>query len=139
MTNELGSALRAVEFIYKEAGVNRPLKPTDSKSENQNKTDYRNQVNKVANAIKEIITSLKGSGRQTSGKPNSNSDRTQPSVNNAARNKKSLAVVIISLLLVSALGYFLYPKLSSSNKEIEVLDKSIAVIPFVNMSNDPDQ
>ena len=139
LESEMSGVLRAIEFIYKESGVNRPLKPTDSKSENQNKTDYRNQVNKVANAIKEIITSLKGSGSQASGKPNSNSNRTQPSVNKAARNKKSLAVVIISLLLVSALGYFLYPKLSSSNKEIEVLDKSIAVLPFVDMSPNHDQ
>jgi tetratricopeptide (TPR) repeat protein len=57
---ELGGVLRAVDFIYKEAGVNRPLKPSDNKYENLNKTDYRNQVNKVANAIKEIIGSLKG-------------------------------------------------------------------------------
>ncbi len=60
LENELGGVLRAVEFIYKEAGVNRPLRPADNKYENQNKTDYRNQVNKVANAIKEIIGSLKG-------------------------------------------------------------------------------
>jgi tetratricopeptide (TPR) repeat protein len=59
LENELGGVLRAVDFIYKEAGVNRPLKPTDNKNENQNKTDYRNQVNKVANAVKEIIGSLR--------------------------------------------------------------------------------
>src|SRR5664279_1666254 len=59
LENELGGVLRAVEFIYKEAGVNRPLKPSDNKNDNQNKTDYRNQVNKVANAVKEIIGSLK--------------------------------------------------------------------------------
>ncbi len=52
---ELDSALRAIEFIYNEPGVNRPLKPGDSKTDNQNKTDYRNQVNKVANAIKSLI------------------------------------------------------------------------------------
>ena len=59
LENELGGALRAVEFIYKESGVNRPLKPADNKTDNQNKTDYRNQVNKIANAIKEIICGLK--------------------------------------------------------------------------------
>jgi hypothetical protein len=61
LENELAGVLRGVEFIYKEAGVNRPLKPTDNKNDNQNKTDYRNQVNKLANAIKEIIGSLKSS------------------------------------------------------------------------------
>ena len=50
---------RAIEFIYKESGVNRPLKPADNKNDNQNKTYYRNQVNKIANAIKEIICGLK--------------------------------------------------------------------------------
>lgn len=59
LETELGGSLRAVDFIYKEAGVNRPLKLADNKYDNLNKTDYRNQVNKVANAIKEIIASLK--------------------------------------------------------------------------------
>jgi adenylate cyclase len=59
LENELGGVLRCIEFIYKESGVNRPLKPTDNKTDNQNKTDYRNQVNKIANAIKEIIGGLK--------------------------------------------------------------------------------
>jgi tetratricopeptide (TPR) repeat protein len=59
LENELGGVLRAVEFIYKESGVNRPLKPADNKNDNQNKTDYRNQINKVANAVKEIIGSMK--------------------------------------------------------------------------------
>ncbi|HZY25490.1 MAG TPA: hypothetical protein VFE71_06660 [Bacteroidales bacterium] len=57
--NELGGVLRAIDFIYNEPGINRPLKPNDDKNENQNKTDYRNQVNKLANAIKEIIASMK--------------------------------------------------------------------------------
>lgn len=55
---EIGGVLRAVDFIYKEPGVNRPLKSTDHRNDNQNKTDYRNQVNKVANAIKEIINGI---------------------------------------------------------------------------------
>jgi len=59
LENELGGVLRAVDFIYYEAGINRPLLPNDNKNENQNKTDYRNQLNKLANAIKEIITSMK--------------------------------------------------------------------------------
>ncbi len=53
--NELATALRAIEFIYKEPGVNRPLGPADKRVDNQSKTDYRNQMNKLANAIKELI------------------------------------------------------------------------------------
>ena len=52
---ELGGFIRAIEFIYKESGVNRPLKPKDSEDKNTNKTNYCNQINKVANAIYEII------------------------------------------------------------------------------------
>src|SRR5512140_2242435 len=59
LENELGGGLRGVEFIYKEAGVNRPLSPNDDAKENLNKTNYRNQINKVANAVKEIITAIK--------------------------------------------------------------------------------
>lgn len=56
--NEIGGVLRAVDFIYKEPGVNRPLKPSDHRNDNQNKTDYQNQINKVANAVKEIIQGI---------------------------------------------------------------------------------
>jgi dienelactone hydrolase len=54
-----GGFLRGVEFIYKEPGVNRPLKPDDDEKINLNKTKYRNQINKVALAVKDIIGSLK--------------------------------------------------------------------------------
>jgi TolB-like protein/Tfp pilus assembly protein PilF len=101
LENELGGVLRAIEFIYKEPGVNRPLKSSDNKNDNQNKTDYRNQVNKIANAIKEIIDSMKN-----------------PSV--------SIAKSIQS----DSSGF---PKDKSS-----VFD-SIAVLPFANMSSDPEQ
>ena len=55
----LGGVLRGIEFIYKEPGVNRPLTPKDNEEKNFNRTNYRNQINKVALAIKEIISGLK--------------------------------------------------------------------------------
>ena len=54
----LRGALRGVEFIYKEPGVNRPLSRSDVESKNLNGTKYRNQINKVANVIKEIVSGL---------------------------------------------------------------------------------
>jgi TolB-like protein/Tfp pilus assembly protein PilF len=101
LENELGGALRAIEFIYKEPGVNRPLKPTDNKNDNQNKTDYRNQVNKIANAIKEILGGLKN-----------------PSSSIAIPTRKD--------------------SLNISKSKSETFD-SIAVLPFANMSSDPEQ
>ena len=60
LENELGGVLRGIEFIYKSAGVNRPLRTNeDHPQDNLNKTYYRDQINKVANAVKEIITALK--------------------------------------------------------------------------------
>src|SRR5450756_873539 len=46
LENELGGVLRSVEFIYKSAGVNRPLTPSDNPDKNLNKTFYRDQINK---------------------------------------------------------------------------------------------
>ena len=65
LENELGGVLRAVEFIFKSSGVNRPLTLHDKRDENANKTFYRDQVNKVANAVKEIIGSLKDAAAGT--------------------------------------------------------------------------
>jgi len=60
----MGGILRGVEFIYAEPGVNRPLKPDDDEKLNLNKTKYRNQINKVANAINDIILGLKNEPEQ---------------------------------------------------------------------------
>ena len=54
----LGGFLRAIEFVYSEPGVNRPLLPGDSEERNIHKISYRNQINKVANAIDEVISGL---------------------------------------------------------------------------------
>jgi len=61
--NELGGVLRCIEFIYKSAGVNRPLRANeDHPQDNLNKTYYRDQINKVANSVKEIISGIKNFG-----------------------------------------------------------------------------
>lgn len=83
--SEIGGVLRAIEFIYKEPGVNRPLKPSDHRNDNQNKTDYRNQVNKVANAVKEIINGIT--------KPSSSTRVTSPLVVEASDTRESIAVL----------------------------------------------
>jgi tetratricopeptide (TPR) repeat protein len=51
--------LRGVEFVYKSAGVNRPVRSKEENpQENLNHTIYRDQINKVANTIREIISGL---------------------------------------------------------------------------------
>ena len=102
LENELGGVLRCIEFIYKSAGVNRPLRTKeDHPQDNLNKTYYRDQVNKIANAIKEIICGLKN-----------------PSSSNAKQSHNDSS------------------NISKSNPEPF---ESIAVLPFANMSSDPEQ
>jgi hypothetical protein len=60
LEKELAGVLRSIDFIYKTPGVNRPLRPMDDQlSDNLNQTSYRNQINKVANAIKELLAGIK--------------------------------------------------------------------------------
>ncbi|MBK7650462.1 MAG: hypothetical protein IPJ20_06485 [Flammeovirgaceae bacterium] len=48
--------LRPIEFIFRSPGVNRPLVP--GRLDNVTKTFYRDQINKVANAIDQLIQSV---------------------------------------------------------------------------------
>jgi TolB-like protein len=130
---EISGVLRAIEFIYKEPGVNRPLKLTDNKNENQRKTDYRNQVNKVANAVKEIITSLKNPFARTT-HTTTNEHRT----NRPSRNRKPV-LISIGLLFILVSGYFIYQQLFNTSEPPSALEKSIAVLPFVDLSEQKDQ
>jgi len=56
---EVGGPLRAIEFIFKSPGVNRPLTPSDNPDKNQNQRYYKDQINKAANSIQEIIQGIK--------------------------------------------------------------------------------
>ena len=60
LESELSGGLRSIDFIYREEGVNRPLLSTDDeKNANPLRPMYRNQINKLANTIKEVITGIK--------------------------------------------------------------------------------
>jgi len=146
----LGSALRGVEFIYKEAGVNRPLKSDDDEKTNLNKTKYRNQINKVGNAIKEVITGLKTEPVEL-GKEKPQVKGPLEEVKKEERKgiqeipaklpKKTLlsgSIVLAVLFIIAAI--LVYPKIFKQNT-LERLrssgDKiSVAVMPFKNMTND---
>jgi len=59
--SEVGGVMRSIDFIYKGTGVNRPLRDKEEHpDDNINRTIYRDQINKVANAIKDILGSLTG-------------------------------------------------------------------------------
>ncbi len=130
LENELGGVIRAIEFIYKEAGVNRPLRSNEENAtKNQNQTFYRNQVNKVANAIKDLIIALKNPPKTSAkleGEPPGKSIR------------KNLLIISTLFFALAIAGFLLYPKFIALEKNSEP-DKSIAILPFLNMSNDPEQ
>jgi TolB-like protein len=130
----LESGLRGIEFIYKEPGVNRPLRVNEENPhENLNHTIYRNQVNKVANAIKEIITAIEPQEQ----KHEVVLEEVIKPVSTLRKNQKItiFAGSVIALVLI-ILGLFFIPKLFKSEKQIE---KSIAVLPFKLLSDEPDK
>ncbi len=139
LENELGGVLRAVEFIFKSQGVNRPLNSTDKREENANRTFYRDQINKVANAVKEIITGLKIFETGPSHQPKyNNSHQGQPRVRRGIRKLLSNSAVVLLILLLA--GYFIYNYSGAGDKLLpQAIEKSIAVLPFTNMSKDEDQ
>jgi TolB-like protein len=59
LETELGGVLRAIEFFHKTAGVNRPLTSRDDEVRTPGKILYRDQINKVANAIGEMLRGIK--------------------------------------------------------------------------------
>ena len=132
LENELGGQLRGIEFIYKEAGVNRPLKPNDDTKDNLNRTSYRNQVNKVANAVKEIITALKKQSRYP-GEVLKQDFEVTPAPQRNLRTKIISGLIIALALIV--FGFLIIPKLLKSEEHLE---KSIAVLPFFNDSPDEE-
>jgi TolB-like protein/tetratricopeptide (TPR) repeat protein len=132
LEEETGCVLRSIEFIFRAPGVKRPLLPNeDNPSSNLNKTFYRDQINKVGNGIKEILTTL-----------------SQPAANyvkqdlNTSSIKKSWArssgkrvwAGLISLILLFAIVYSIAQFTSPWKDEGAAIEKSIAVLPFADMS-----
>jgi len=145
----IGGVLRGIGFIYTEPGVNRPLKPDDDEKINLNKTKYRNQINKVGNAIEEIISGLI-TGPLEQGKEKIKQkepleevkimerEDVQERPNKLTKKKLLIGVSILAVLIVVAI--FTYPKIFKRNT-LERLRSSgerisVAVMPFQNMTND---
>jgi tetratricopeptide (TPR) repeat protein len=144
-----GGVLRGVEFIYRSAGVNRPLRSKEENlQENLNHSIYRDQINKVALAIKEIIVGLmtepsegqeeKVHHRKTieeviGGKKTELEEPLKPT-----RQKGIYGVLIVTVLIIATI--FTYSRISKQDKfrDIKLSDGkiSVVVLPFKNMTND---
>ncbi len=111
---ELQSKLRSIDFIFRSPGVNRPLRADDKRQDNANSLFYRDQINKVANAIKEIINAIKYPGRTSDAYFDGSADEdTTEQVVSAPETKNKTGQAL--------------------------LEKSLAVLPFVSLSQDPSQ
>jgi TolB-like protein/predicted metal-dependent HD superfamily phosphohydrolase/Tfp pilus assembly protein PilF len=111
LEKELNSKLRCIEFIFRSPGVNRPLRPDDNRADNSSNLFYRDQINKVANAVKEIITAIKYP------------DRVSEPYQEGLLDDAGDAAYVIPV----------------KPKEESIQEKSIAVLPFVSLSQDPSQ
>jgi len=135
--SEVDGVMRSIDFIYKAAGVNRPLTAQDDQVRESGKILYRDQVNKVANAVKEIISGIKG-GESTGDEKElsrSTSTTTSPSSETKPKSKNKVLLASISIIVILVLAYFFY---NNQNRGVEEeIDKSIAVLPFSNTKPDP--
>jgi len=130
----LGGVLRGIEFIYKEAGVNRPLRANEENPhDNLNHTIYRNQINKVANAAKEIISAI---GLHCQEHEEDSKGVFKPlTISRKNYKARVFAGSILALALIIS-GLLFIPRLFKSEEQIE---KSIAVLPFKLLSDEPDK
>jgi TolB-like protein len=136
--SEIGGALRAIEFIFKSAGVNRPLRPSEEHAQdNLNKTFYRDQVNKVANAIKAIIQAAKApSNVQPS--PSPAAIRQSDPLKRQTLPGKSIFAFVVLIVLISV-AFWKYNSRPGELAGKTPQDKSLVVLPFADISPRKDQ
>jgi TolB-like protein len=127
---ETGHALRSIPFIFKSAGVNRPLQADEGhRGNNINQTFYRDQINKVANTVKDILQSVRSGKTVDAPAPvtSKNSERTF--------QKRTISAILGAVLLVAVV----YAASEFEGNPGSGADKSIAVLPFDNLSGDKEQ
>jgi tetratricopeptide (TPR) repeat protein len=150
LEEELGGILRSIDFIYKEPGVNRSLTQNDNEEKNLNRTNYRNQINKVALAIKEIISGMKrelgnlkgemkGEREYLSGIKDGETKKVQKKTFRLSTLKLLAGGLAFAVLLAIAL-IFIYPERFKRDKLANLRSSdgriTVAVMPFQNMTND---
>ena len=129
----LDGPLRSIDFIYKESGVNRPLNSDDSEEKNINKTRYKNQLNKVANSLKDIGTSII---KQSDGEihvPIKKEERPPET-----KSSKISFYVALSIVLIAFLSFWGYRQFYGA-PPAELEDITIAVLAFDDQSPEGDQ
>jgi len=129
--SEIGGVLRSIEFIYKEPGVNRALRVDDKKEDNILKTSYRNQLNKVANAVKETFDGLLN-------KDDVPPERPQRPGRDDGRQRGLLkpALIFAAAAIVALITFFVFFKGDDVGIKAE---NTILVLPFKTDNADESQ
>jgi TolB-like protein/Tfp pilus assembly protein PilF len=150
---EIGSVIRGIDFVFRtSSGVNRPLRSNeDHPNDNLNRTYYPDQINKVANAINELIRSHKSEQsvspvsnrtnvqRVTDGRKAYGVKRSIRKTTGGLRsNRKAITAIAVLLFLAGAFSVFKIIEPTLRFHSLAKLDKSIAVLPFVNDSPDSE-
>jgi TolB-like protein len=129
---ETGSPLRAVDFVFRSPGVNRPLRAKDDEvKEISHSLFYRDQINKVANAVGEILAGAAATG-ESGGQELAPGKRQITKKDGLKKQRLFLSLTAFLLLVAAAFGIFRYPGWLNSKQEL-----SVVVLPFKNLSADP--
>jgi tetratricopeptide (TPR) repeat protein len=132
---ELGSVLRPVDFIFKSPGVCRSLRSNeDSPSSNQNKTFYRDQINKVANSIREIINGMLHLQHPETTLPRSSYANVPTQQTKIQKWKLNAIIAVLVLIGFAAIGWFTTRKADQQAAK-KLRDATIAILPFENQTN----
>lgn len=135
--SEVGSVLRPIDFIFSAGGVNRPLAREDRAPGH---ASYRDQINKVAQSIKQLITGLRqmesGTERVVTEGGSAETVRIQ------AKRRKDLKSWVVgggAILIIMLLTYFALKQSGEvRDRDRDPAPRKIAVLPFANLSGNPE-
>ena len=159
----LGGVLRGVEFIYHSQGVNRPLRQRDDDvAQSTKQLIYRDQINKVANAVDEIFRGLK---RAQSSQPEKEipvketvedvrkkkikkilkteriakrKQRSSPGQRISGFKKWGTRILLILLFLFIPVIWYIWPFLTRPKVVPKNYESSIAVMLFEDVSDNQE-
>ena len=108
LETKLQGPLRAIDFTFQSAGVNRPLRPKDDESSKApGQTVYRDQINKTANAIQDIISGLLGTDESASPRESSEVKKDSvPPLRERVQRRRMIRIPKITTLFGFAVAAF---------------------------------
>ena len=152
----LGGVMRGIDFIYQEPGVNKPLTGDDDEKKNLKGTKYKIQINKIANAINEILTGITAetSGVTSHGKETLEQEDIQPVDNyrksvgksentidpvRAARFRWKGWKPLVAVIFLAALAVSILTAVLNRKSKLDYNEASIAVLPLQDFSENNDK